>query len=189
MRNLAIVGGFAAGKTTLADGLVQQGYVRVSFAKRLKELAYNVYGIVGKGDQVEVTRLDGRKETISGRRVLQELGQAVKELDRDFWIKWMARDVRDLSNYGQAEAMVTDDCRFPYEADALRAMNFYVVKLEVPLDTRIRRYYDTYNAYPTPAELIHPSEIELVNITPDYVINGEKPAGEILREVYEYAKS
>jgi hypothetical protein len=198
-RSVAIVGGFAAGKTTLSDGLIQQGWTRVSFAKRLKELAQAVYGEpvaeflaggrayapVDKAQEYDVTRLDGTPESLSGRRILQELGQSVKSLDRDFWVKWMLRDIRD-NKYGHAP-YVTDDCRFPYEADALSDAGFIIVKLEVPVDTRIMRYYDVYGVYPTPAEIVHPSEIELVNIVPDYVIDGEKPPKDILAEVYRVA--
>ncbi len=196
MNNLAIVGGFAAGKTTLADGLVQQGYTRVSFAKRLKELAQAVYGEpiaeylaggrayapVEKATEYDITRLDGHIDTITGRRILQELGQAVKELDRDFWIRWMLRDIED-GKYGPAP-YVTDDCRFPYEADALKSFGFTIVKLEVDVDVRIRRYTDTYGRPPTPAELVHPSEIELVDIEPDFVVDGARDPKTILAETY-----
>lgn len=44
MKDLAIVGLMASGKTTLAEYLVEkEGYIRVSFAARLKELAATVY--------------------------------------------------------------------------------------------------------------------------------------------------
>lgn len=186
MNNLAIVGGFAAGKTTLSDGLVQQGYTRVSFARYLKQIAARIYndGVeLDKAGTYVVTGLeDGLSYAISGRMVLQQLGQAVKALDRDFWIKSLLADL-DNGNYGDGP-YVTDDCRFPYEAKALRDEGFKIVLLDTPLNVRIRRYEKTYGRQPTPEELVHSSEIELVDIVPDYIVDGSQEPKAILSQVY-----
>jgi len=188
MKNLAIVGGFAAGKTTLADGLVQQGYTRVSFARYLKEIASKVYSNgkpINKVDEFGVFDLNGEMRIISGRQLLQELGQAVKALDRDFWISALLSEM-DEGVYG-AGPFVTDDCRFPYEAEALALRDFHIIRLETGLPERIRRYTATYGRAPTPAELVHPSEIELVDIVDDVIINGEQSPKDILGQVMVYA--
>lgn len=188
MRNIAIVGGFAAGKTTLSEGLVQQGYIRVSFARYLKEICAVVYNggkPIDKWQEFTVVGLDGVAREISGRRLLQEFGQSVKAMDRNFWIRALLNDIENGEHSGGP--FVTDDCRFPYEANALAEAGFTIIKLETPLDTRIRRYYSTYGVYPTPAELVHPSEIELVDIVYDYIIDGEKEPKEILLDVMEIA--
>lgn len=186
MNNLAIVGGFAAGKTTVSEGLVQQGYTRVSFARYLKQIAARIYndGVeLDKTGTYVVTGLDdGLSYAISGRMVLQQLGQAVKALDRDFWIKSLLADL-DNGNYGDGP-YVTDDCRFPYEAKALRDEGFKIVLLDTPLNARIRRYEKTYGRQPTPEELVHPSEIELVDIVPDYIVDGSQEPKAILSQVY-----
>jgi hypothetical protein len=182
--NIAIVGGFAAGKTTLSEGLVQQGYTRVSFARYLKEILSTVYNDgapIEKTDEYEVTALDGSERTISGRQLLQEFGQSVKAMDRDFWIYSLFADIRS-GRYGP-QPYVTDDCRFPYEAEALRSAGFTIVKLDTPLETRISRYENTYGRKPTPEELVHPSEIELNDIVPDYVIDGTKSPKDILFDI------
>jgi len=189
MNNLAIVGGFAAGKTTLSEGLVQQGYTRVSFARYLKEIAARIYneGVqLDKTGEYEVVSLEGVSHTLSGREVLQQLGQAVKALDRDFWIRSLFIDL-DNGNYGDGP-FVTDDCRFPYEAEALKSQGFMVLKLDVDLDVRIQRYSQTYGRRPTPEELVHPSEIELVDITPHFHIDGNRDPKDILVEALGYAR-
>lgn len=190
MRDLAIVGGFAAGKTTLSDGLVQQGYTRVSFARYLKQIAARVYNEsveIDKVGQYGVTKLDGSLHILSGREILQQLGQAVKALDRDFWIKSLLADLNN-GNYGDGP-FVTDDCRFPYEAEALTDNDFTIIKLDVPLSTRIQRYEQTYGRKPTAEELVHPSEIELADIVPDFIINGEQDPKDILVAAYQIGVS
>lgn len=175
MRNIAIVGGFGAGKTTLSDALVDKGYTRVSFAGLLKEMAARAYGgEIDKGRTYFVTDLQtGIDREISGREILQELGQSVKAMDRDFWINALVNDI-EAGRYG-SNPWVTDDCRFPYEAKALRGVGFLIVKLNVALPVRLERYKTNYGRYPTSKELIHPSEMELEDIEVDYEINGENP--------------
>lgn len=185
MRNLAIVGGFAAGKTTLSEGLVQQGWTRVSFARYLKQIAAHIYNedvAIDKVGEYPVVTLSGESKVLSGREVLQQLGQAVKALDRDFWIRSLLADLNN-GNYGDGP-YVTDDCRFPYEAAALRSEGFSIVLLDTPITTRVMRYTATYGRAPTPEELIHPSEIELVDIVPDFVIDGRQEPKDILEQVY-----
>lgn len=180
MRNIAIVGGFASGKTTLSEGLVQRGWTRVSFARLLKEMAARAYGEeIRKNGTYTVYDLEtGSTRGISGRRVLQELGQAVKGMDRNFWISSLFMDIENGS-YGPPP-YITDDCRFPYEADALRRHGFTIIKLDTPLVVRLERYNQIYGYYPTAAECAHPSEIELEDIVVDYVIDGEQSPEEIL---------
>jgi hypothetical protein len=193
VKNLAIVGGFAAGKTTLSEGLVQQGYTRVSFARYLKDIAATVYGDgmpIEKAGMYPVVDLSGASLMISGRQLLQQLGQAVKAMDRDFWIKSLLNEI-GYGVYGEGP-YVTDDCRFPYEAQALASFGsiddgFIIIKLDTPLDVRIHRYEETYGRKPTPAELVHPSEIELSDIIPDITIDGTKSPKDILAEVFAYA--
>lgn len=177
--SVAIVGQFGSGKTTLANHLIENhGYTRVSFAARLKEVAAAVYGDGGPIEKPRIylaTSLQDVTRPITGRMLLQELGQSVKVLDRDFWIKWLAADIR-AGKYGVGP-FVIDDCRFPYEADFLRdEMGFTVVRLDVPEAVRFARYEALYGYAPSEAEINHPSETEVLLIRPDKILNGDLPA-------------
>lgn len=187
--NIAIVGEFASGKTTLAEYLIENyRYTRLSFAKRLKEVAEQVYhpvfrtgiGGVEKTGRYEVWPLDETNPVdVSGREILQRLGQSVKELDKLFWVRWMLNDME--AGRSGTGPFVIDDCRFPYEADALRERGFIVARLVTPLDVRMNRYELSYGRRPTPAEMNHPSETEVQNIKWDALLDGTKPV-EILAE-------
>jgi hypothetical protein len=107
-------------------------------------------------------------------------------MDRDFWINSLMADL-DNGNYGVGP-FVTDDCRFPYEAQALKGEGFLIVKLDVDIDVRIQRYEATYGRKPTPEELVHPSEIELVDIVPHFTIDGTQDPKAILAEAMRIAQ-
>lgn len=184
MRSVAIVGEFAAGKTTLADYLVEHhGYTRVSFAKRLKEVAAAVYNggePIEKNEWYTVVR-DGCPEQFSGRQILQQFGQSVKALDEHFWIRWLLVDI-EAGLYG-AGPFVSDDTRFPYEASALRELDFAIVRLNTDYEIRMERYEHLYGRRPSPSELSHPSEVESRKIDADMRLDGTMPVEQLAASV------
>lgn len=154
--NVAIVGKFCSGKTTLADLLADQyGFRRVSMAANLKNIVLEAYGTLDKSANVEVVRRDGTTEVRSVRSLLQALGEVVKDVDRDLWLRWFLNDTALFS-----DPLVMDDARLHFEADYLRRNGWLLVKLEAPLDVRLARFTDLYNRIPTSDEMRHPTEIE-----------------------------
>lgn len=194
VRSIAIVGEFASGKTTLADYLVENhGYTRVSFAKRLKEVCAAVYNggqPIEKNASYVVSRESTNDTIISGRQVLQEFGQSVKALDRDFWIRWLLADLEKEARTGSVRpgSYVTDDCRFDYEADILRQHGFLIVKVSTPLHVRQQRYEAIYGRPPTEEEMNHPSETSVRDIEADVEVRGCDPVELLGEYVLHYAR-
>lgn len=189
MRSVAIVGEFCSGKTTLADYLVTHyGYTRVSFAKRLKEVAAAVYngGLPIEKNGYYGTVREGGGVELSGRAILQELGQSVKALDEYFWIRWLLSDI-DAGEYGDGP-FVSDDTRFPYEAAALRARGFALVRVKTPPPVRNQRYVALYGRSPTEAEMKHPSEVESKKIEADLILDGTKPVAGLAAAVVDHGE-
>jgi hypothetical protein len=186
--SVAIVGEFASGKTTLANTLIGSfGYKRVSFAGRLKEMAADVYAgraPVEKTKDYEVWPLNWDEPgNLSGREVLQRLGQSVKALDRLFWVRWLMNDI-DAGRYGDGP-FVTDDCRFTYEAEALKERGFVIARVMTPVKVRMERYEMTYGRLPTTQEMMHPSETEVQNIEWDILLDGTKPVDVLAADLAE----
>lgn len=185
VRSVAIVGEFASGKTTLADYLVDHhGYTRVSFAARLKEVAAAVYNggqPIEKNNLYTVSRAGDPNYSVSGRELLQQLGQAVKALDENFWIRWLLADLgaEGRTGFVRPGTYVSDDTRFPYEADALRDQGFAIIRLNTPRDVRMDRYEQLYGRRPNQSELNHPSEVESRLIQADMTLDGTKPVEEL----------
>jgi dephospho-CoA kinase len=169
MKNVALVGKFAAGKTTVANVLCDEhDYQRVSMAANMKYIVKEVYGTIDKAELVPVMHRDGTPYELSVREVLQKLGESVKEFDRDLWLRWLLNDIEYMMG-----PLVMDDTRLTFEVDALRERGWLIVKLEVPTDVRMKRYEAVHGRLPTLAEMSHISETQIDQIDPDLIVDGE----------------
>jgi dephospho-CoA kinase len=178
MRNIAIFGAMYSGKTTLAAALTELGYVKVSFADPLRNIAALAYGTIDKSKMYDVAHYNESNEQISGREILQKLGEGVKQIDRDFWLKCFLRDSKRYLD----QQIVLDDGRFQFELEALKENGYLTVGVDTPEEVRLSRALMVNGRYPTYIEMNHISEIEIpfVMNKVDVVIDG---TGDIYREV------
>ena len=138
------LGGFArSGKDAVADSLARFGYRRVAFADPLYEIVHDLDATVrvrwsgGWRYRFQPYRpLNSlvaehgwhwvKVHAPAGRALLDALGAGVRRHDPDFWVRAaMAR------TDGAARVVVTD-CRFPKEADAVRAARGVFVRVTRP---------------------------------------------------------
>lgn len=184
MRNVALVGNMAAGKTTLATALVNEGFERISFAGLMKEMFARAYGDLNKGQEYSVTNQDGSVTTKSAREILQGIGQYIKHVDRNFWIKVTLNDIA-----GKEGPFVNEDTRFMFEAQALRDEGWLIVGISTPDDIRIERYKVLYGREPRPEELNHESEVEVPAILKeaDILVDGTGDVNETIRNIISAA--
>jgi dephospho-CoA kinase len=166
---VAIYGRFCVGKTSVARSLEEDfGFIRVSMAENLKSIVLNAYGTLDKSKPVDVTSRSGEPIRLSIREVLQGIGEAVKSVDRDLWLRWFLNDTRLMSG----EDLVMDDLRLPFEADVLRDQGWLIVRLDAPEEVRMERHQRLYGRLPTLSELMHPTETQMDEIVPDLVFDG-----------------
>lgn len=170
MKNVALFGQMASGKSAIAAALVDSGYVQLAFAQPLKNISELAYGKIDKSGTYSVTSLDGEASDISGREVLQRVGQAIKAHDRDFWLRCFFRSAASYDSL----PIVVDDGRFRFERDALRARGWLIVGINTNYQVRMDRYKAVYGRLPTEREMNHESEVELPSIinTADLIILG-----------------
>ena len=88
---LAITGIMCCGKSTIANYLVEKyNYKKFSFADVLKKFAVDIFDMKGKD-----------------RKLLQDFGTKMKEIDKCIWIKSLDKKIKDIS-----DNIVIDDLRF-----------------------------------------------------------------------------
>lgn len=136
---IAFSGKICSGKTTAANilserielraleagVLFQKTVVRLSVASKVKELAIDLFG------------MDPAKKD---RKLLQVLGQKMKEIDSEVWIRALTNQVKQCKD----SHIIIDDVRFPNEFDALRKLNFVIIRLDIDPVLQLERLKNTY---------------------------------------------
>ncbi|MFD9442149.1 hypothetical protein [Streptomyces sp. NPDC060001] len=143
MGNVGIIGRARVGKDTAGKWLVDnRGYRRVGFADALKEAALKLDPIIDDGNvgyRFSAMRLsevvggygwERAKEIGDTRRILQELGSAMRAVDPDIWLRAALKKVQEANDSGVP--VVITDVRYPNEAESLRRAGFHLVYIERP---------------------------------------------------------
>ncbi|MFF7990325.1 hypothetical protein ACFZDG_11105 [Kitasatospora xanthocidica] len=141
---IALLGRARSGKDTVAARLVERyAYTRVAFADPLRavglaadpivsaEAAHFGYVPVRLSEAVERHGWEKAKTILPEvRRTLQNFGQAVRDVDPDFWLNLMLERL-DVAASWNLPVVVTDT-RYVNEATALQARGFTLVRIVRP---------------------------------------------------------
>jgi len=155
--NVAFIGKFASGKTYFSDMLKQKlnekgiESNRVSIAQKIKDLAKDLFDMQTKD-----------------RRLLQNLGAKMREIDKDVWIKYLIINVKRNS----LEPFIVDDVRFVNEYNLIKQSfpNFKVFKITTDEEQRLNVYEKLYGRKPTQEEINDPTETDIDNIPFDEIL-------------------
>lgn len=140
MFNIGLIGKARSGKDSAADHLVRtRAYTRLAFADPLKEMALEVNPFIPTGYGV-VVRLQtliadvgweyAKDNYPEVRRILQHMGQTVRERDEDYWTRVLGRKVAAAEAWNLP--VVVTDVRYENEALMLRARGFRLVRIVRP---------------------------------------------------------
>lgn len=128
---VAFTGVAGSGKSTATRYLVEQrGYTLVKFAGPLKDM---MRAIGLSEDQIEGDLKETPCEWLQGRTPRHAMQTLGTQWGRDcigpsFWIDLWRRRVEQV--FAEAGCVVTDDCRFPNEAQAIRRLGGDIFKIE-----------------------------------------------------------
>lgn len=128
---VAFTGVAGSGKSTAAQLLVDKlGYTRVRFAQGLKDM---MRAIGATEEEIEGSLKETPAAWLCGktpRQAMQALGTAWgrDSIGEDFWLSLWRSSAKAVIEAGGR--VVTDDCRFPNEAAAIRKFGGDIFKIE-----------------------------------------------------------
>lgn len=128
---VAFTGVAGSGKSTATKYLVEQrGYTVVKFAGPLKDMmraiGFTEREIEGDLKETPCSILGGKTPRLAMQTLGTEWGRNC--IGDDFWVRlWRVRAGMVVQNGGR---VVTDDCRFPNEAKAVRKLGGDIYKIE-----------------------------------------------------------
>ncbi|MFE1425397.1 hypothetical protein ACFW6C_07495 [Streptomyces fungicidicus] len=165
--HIGLIGKARSGKDTAAQRMIQtSAYTRLAFADPLKEalLRLNPYIPMNHLNTnshlrtvVECLGWDRAKEEYTEvRRLLQNYGQTIRELDPEFWVRELSRKVATAHAWNMP--VVVTDVRYWNEAEALQRAGFYMVQVVRPDNPGIGEAGN------------HTSETELDDWVPDLIL-------------------
>jgi len=178
---IGLIGRARAGKDTVAARLVEaHGYVRVAFADALREVALAFDPIIVPVETAspahpwaaarlsEIINQYGWEEAKDRypevRRTLQRLGCAIRDQDRDFWVRIVHGKIND-----ETRPVVVSDVRFANEATMLRQLGGRLVRVVRPglaaTDTHVSE--TALDRWPTYTVLYNDSDISALHARVD----------------------
>ncbi|MFA5307141.1 MAG: hypothetical protein WC365_06870 [Candidatus Babeliales bacterium] len=117
MTSISLIGKAGAGKSAIAEKLCDKGYTRLSFASKVKDIAWDILQ----------KPLD--KTQPKDREFLQHLGtDLARAYDPDVWVKHFRIAYHKWLKYGRKD-FVVDDARFLNEIEFLKSEGFVVVRV------------------------------------------------------------
>lgn len=171
---IAITGMMRSGKSEIASILTSEyGFEKVSFADPLKRLADDLFKYLYEPIYAPCPFSDDGKRIVDyrkPRKLLQELGQSMRAIDEDIWIKKAEATVEALENYRTTQGIVIDDLRQKNEYEWAKANGFTIIRVNAREELRADRANALGDDY-SEEDMRHDTEQHVDSFAVDYEIN------------------
>ena len=150
---IALIGKICSGKSFVSSHLENTSNFKVySFGDAVKKYAKEIFKLKSKN-----------------RKIIQDFGQKMKEIDENVWINYVIYKI----NKDNAENIIVDDVRFPNEYKILKKMDFIFIKLNISEELQRIRIKNTYKEdYEIHLERINDISENYINDIPsNYAVN------------------
>lgn len=169
---ILLLGKFRAGKDSVADYLNQSGKRQVhrfAFADKIKEVGQDLYP----------EEFEGGKP----RKFLQWLGNTARQWDRDVWVKYLMRKIKEAENIDcECMTIVITDCRYLNEFEIAKQQGFIPVRVVCDKEIRLKRIHAMGDAFDM-EDLNHASETELDGVPVKHIIQNNGTFQDLLHAV------
>jgi len=185
---IALTGRMRSGKTTIADHLwLKHDFAKVSFASSLKLTADRLFSHLYEPIYEDCPFSEGGrtvKDYRKPRALLQELGQKMREIDEDVWIKQAEQDVKLAEAWRGTAGVVIDDLRQPNEYEWARANGFIIIRVEADEALRLKRAEQEGDSF-SAEDMAHDTEQHVDGFSVDYTIVNDGDMNDLERQVDE----
>jgi len=186
---IAFTGKMRSGKSTAANRLrFEHGFDLISFATPIHRIADDYFSHMYEPIYEEAFvdcpfggSIKRKVGTRKPRKVLQQVGQLLREIDDEVWIRQAQRMVEYSERFRDCKGVVIDDLRQDNEAKWAKDNGFIIIRVNADESdrlARIERAGDDFKA----EDLRHETEQYVDDIQADYDIwNGEGVSEDELR--------
>ena len=97
------IGVIGSGKSHRAEQLIKDGFHPVAFADSLREMCYKIIGWQPSSDEEYDNfkkgnwYIDSQAGFLNGRLLLQNIGQAMRDINENFWVDALVSRIAKLS--------------------------------------------------------------------------------------------
>jgi len=185
---IALTGRMRSGKSTIAEHLwLKYEFAKISFANSLKIMADRLFSHLYEPIYEDCPFSEGGR-SIKGyrkhRALLQELGQKMREIDENVWIRQAEQSMKVFENLRSTKGVVIDDLRQPNEYEWARANGFIVIRVEASESLRIERAERSGDSF-SEEDLAHDTEKHVDIFAVDYTITNDGDLNDLKRQVDE----
>lgn len=174
MIKVALIGKMRAGKDAFAKYFIENGYKEFKFGTGIAEIIQKYFP----------------EEWAKGkpRRHYQHIGQQLRVLDNDVWVKYCFNQIEEYRKYMEFNLfdckVIITDTRQRNEVEKLRAAGYIIIKVEADEKIRLERMKaagdilpdDDYQLYQL---LNHDTEQYADLVVPDILVKNEGTLGDL----------
>lgn len=165
---VAICGKIRSGKDTIAKMFINDGYREFKFGTGIAEVIQKYFP----------------EDWAKGKPRLhyQHIGQQLRELDADVWVKYTLKQVDEYLKDNPNGNVIIDDMRQENEAEKLKEAGFIIIKVRALEKVRVKRMLDAGDTFKL-EDLYHETEQQVDMIVPDIIIDNDGSLEDLYREV------
>lgn len=165
---VAICGKMRSGKDTVADMLkMNMNVVPFAFSDGIWATVRLLY-----------PEIYARKDEEKPRRLLQELGQKMREVDPNIWVNYTFENI----NFSVADNVIVTDLRQPNELEALKREGFFIIRVNADEEVRLERARKAGDNFSL-TDLQHETEQHIDNFEVTYDLDNNGNKAELHEEV------
>ncbi len=170
---IGMIGKMRSGKDTAAAHLIDtKKFGQFAFGTGIKRVVQTIY-----------PNLDTR---LKPRKVYQDVGQKLREIDPMIWINLLELDVKRWTRskviFDETPNIVITDIRQMNEVEYLKAQGYVFIKVECDEAIRLQRIEDSGDDF-TEEDLNHETEVSIDTLPYDYLVTNNGTVEELIQQI------